>query len=55
MVGINKDSIGFRKWNRNRISAMDNIKYDPDLGVDKDAVRRIPRACLLCIEQLNLP
>ena len=54
MVGIKKDSIGFRKGNRNGISAMYNIRCDPDLGVGKAAVRRIPCACLFCIEQLNL-
>ena len=55
MVGMKKDSIGFKKGNRNGISAMYNIRCDPDLGVGKAAVRRIPCACLFCIEQLNLP
>ena len=55
MVGIKKDSIRFRKVNRNGISAMYNIRCDPDLGLGKAAVRRIPCACLFCIEQPNLP
>ena len=54
MVGIKKDYIGFRKGNRNGTSVMYNIRCDPDLGVGKAAVRRIPCACLFCIEQLNL-
>ena len=54
IVGIKKDSIGFRKGNRNRISAMYNIRCDLDHGVGKAAVRRTPIACLFCIEQLNL-
>ena len=33
---------------------MYNIRCDPDLGVGKATVRRIPCACLFCIEQLNL-
>ena len=51
MVGLKKDSIGFREGNRNGISAMYNIRCDPDLGVCKAAVRRIPCTCLFCIEQ----
>ena len=55
MVGIKKDSIGFRKGNRNGISTMYNIRCDPDLVVGKTAVRRISCAYAFCIEQLNLP
>ena len=54
-VCIKQESIGFRKGNRNGISSMYNIRCDPELGVDKAAVRRIPCSCLFCIEQLDLP
>ena len=54
IVEINKESIGFRKVNRNGISSMYNMRCDPKLGVGKVAVRRIPCACSFCIEQLDL-
>ena len=34
---------------------MYNIRCDPELGVGKAAVRRIPCAYSFCIEQLDLP
>ena len=54
-VRIKKESIDFRKGNRNGISLMYNIRCDPEIGVCKAAVRRIPCACSFCIEQLDLP
>ena len=45
MVGIKKESSNFRKGNRNVISSMYDIRYYPELGVGKAAVRRIPCAC----------
>ena len=55
MVGIKKDSSVFRKGIRNGISSMYNIRCNPELGVGKADVRRIPCACSFCIEQLDLP
>ena len=55
MVGIKIEYIGFRKENRNEISSMYNIRYNPELGVGKSSVRRISFDCLFCIEQLDLP
>ena len=54
MVGIKRDSIGFRTGNGDGISVMYNIRCDPDLGLGKAAVRRIACACLFCIEQINV-
>ena len=54
MVGIKKECSRFRKENRNGILLMYNIRCDPELGVGKAAVRRIPCACSFCIEQLHL-
>jgi len=34
---------------------MYNIRCDPELGVGKAAVRKIPWACSFCIETLDLP
>ena len=55
MVVIKKESIGFRKVNRDGISSMYNIRCDLELGVGKAIVRRIPCAYSFCIEQLDLP
>ena len=55
MVGIKKESSGFRKGKQNGISSMYNIRCDPELRVGKADVRRIPYACSFCIEQLDLP
>ena len=35
------------------ISAMYNFRTDPDLGIGKIAIRRIPCACDGCLDQLN--
>ena len=45
MAGIKKESIGFRKRNRNGISSIYNIIYYLKLGVGKAVVRNIPYAC----------
>jgi hypothetical protein len=39
---------------RNGLMARYNIRADPDLGIGKIAVRRIPCACNGCIEQLEM-
>ena len=55
MVGIKKESSGFRKGIQNGISSMYNIRCDPELGVCKAAVSNIPCAFSFFIEQLDLP
>ena len=37
------------------ISSMYNFRCDPGLGIGKAACRRIPYACLFCLEILNTP
>ena len=37
------------------ISSIYNFRCDPDLGIWKAACRRIPCACLTCLEILNTP
>jgi hypothetical protein len=39
---------------RNGMAAMYNFRADPDLGMRAVAARRIPCACMACIEQLQL-
>jgi hypothetical protein len=49
-------AVGFqssRGETRNGISAMYNFRADPELGMHRVAVRRIPCACVPCIEQLE--
>ena len=45
-----KKGINFKKGKRNGILFMYNIRCDPDLGVGKATVRRIPCACNFCIK-----
>ena len=54
MAGIKEEAIGFKKVNQNDISSMYSIRCDPDLGVGKAAVNRIPSAWIFCIKQLEL-
>ena len=54
-TGITKQTIGFKKENRNGISFMYTIRCEPDLGVGKAALRRILYACNSCIKLLELP
>ena len=42
MARIKKKSIGFRKGNCNGIASIYNTRCDPELGVCKADVRRIP-------------
>ena len=37
------------------ISSMYNFRCDPDLGIEKTDCRRIPCACLSCLEILKTP
>jgi hypothetical protein len=53
---VKMKAAGFRSSRgetRNGISAMYNFRADPDLGMHKIAVRRIPCACIPCVEQLQ--
>jgi hypothetical protein len=53
---VKMKAVGFessRGETRNGISAMYNFRADPDLGMHRIAVRRIPCACLPCIAQLE--
>jgi hypothetical protein len=53
---VKMKAVGFqssRGETRNGISAMYNLRADPDLGMHRIAVRRIPCACIPCIAQLQ--
>ena len=53
MTDLKKKVVGMRKENSIGVSAMYNFRPDPDLGVGKIAIRRIPCACDGCLGQLN--
>ena len=55
VAGTKKEATGFKKGNRNSISSMYYIRCDPCIGVSKAAIRRIPCACNVCIEYIELP
>ena len=55
VVGIMKESIDFRKGNRNGISSMYNTRCNPKLEVGKADFRRVPCLFSFCIDQLDLP
>jgi len=46
---------GFEKGPKNGLAAMYNLRADPELGVGKIAVRRIPCACDGCLSRFKLP
>jgi hypothetical protein len=46
---------GFSAGEHNGLMAMYNFRFDPDLGLGKGAVRRIPCGCDTCYAQLSLP
>ena len=50
LAGIKKKFIRFIKGKQHGISSMYNIRFDPDLGVCRATVRRIPCVCSFCIE-----
>ena len=54
ILGIEKEFIGFKKTNQNGILSMYNIRYDLELGIGKDVVRKIPCAYSFCIDRLDL-
>ena len=55
MVGMKKKVVGLETGKYNGISSMYNFRCDPDLGIGKAACRRIPCACLTCLEMLKTP
>jgi hypothetical protein len=46
---------GLSAGTHNGILAMYHLRTDPDLGIGKAALRRIPCLCAACVMQLNLP
>ena len=55
MVGMKKKVVGLETGKYNGISSMYNFRCDPDLGIGKTACRRIPYACMTCLELLETP
>ena len=55
MVGMKKKVVGLETGKYNGISSMYNFRCDPDLGIGKAACRRIPCACMPCLELLETP
>ena len=55
VVGIKKESIDFRKGNRNGMSSMYNTRCNPKLEVGKADFRKVPCLFSFCIDQLDLP
>ena len=54
MVGIKKKVIGVETGKYMGISSMYNFRCDLDLGIGKTACRRIPCACMTCLELLEI-
>ena len=54
MVEMKKKVIGLETGKYMGISSMYNFRYDPDLGIGKAACRRIPCACMTCLELLEI-
>ena len=52
---IKMEAKGFMTGEHNGIGAMYHLRTDPDLGVSKAAVRRIPCLCDACLAQLEKP
>ena len=55
MVGMKKKVVGLETGKYNGISSMYNFRCDPDFGIWKAACRRIPCACMTCLELLETP
>ena len=55
MIGIKKKVVGLDNGKYMGISSMYNFRCDLDLGIGKAACRRIPCACLTCLEILKSP
>ena len=52
MTGLKK-TIGMKNGKMMGISAIYNFRSDPDMGIGKIAIRRIPCACNGYLEQLG--
>ena len=55
MTGMKKKAVGLDNGEYIGISFIYDFRCDPDLGIEKEACRRIPCACLPCLEILKLP
>ena len=53
IVGMKKKVVGLETGKYNGISSLYNFRCDPDLGIEKAACRRIPCACMTCLELLE--
>ena len=53
MIGMKKKVVGLDNGKYMGISSMHNFRCDSDVGIGKAASRRIPCACLTCLEILN--
>ena len=55
MIGMKKKVVGLDNGKYIGISSMYNFRCDPDLDIGKATCRRIPCACMCCLEILNIP
>ena len=55
MIGMKNKVVGLDNGKYMRISSMYNFRCNPDLGIGKAVCKRIPCACLSCLEILNTP
>ena len=55
MIRIKKKVVGLDNGKYMWISSMYSFRCDPELGIGKAACRRIPCACLFCLEIINTP
>ena len=55
MVGMKKKVTGLETGKYMGISSMYNFRRDSDLGIGKAVCRRIPCACMTCLELLETP
>ena len=55
MTGMKKKAVGLDNGEYIGISFIYDFRCDPDLGIEKEACRRIPCACLTCLEMLKTP
>ena len=55
IIGLKKKVVGLDSGKYMGISSMHNFGCDPALGIGKVACRRIPCACLTCLQMLKTP
>ena len=53
MIGMKKKIVGLYNGKYMGISSTYNFRCDSNLGIGKAAFRRIPCACLICLEIVN--